>query len=426
MGWPIMRIDDTLIVREASATALALLDVPVGDACGRPISEVLGVTDRLSFDTWARAGWLGCEERVWSVANGRQITLRIAVEAVGWEMLLVDVTSILLLQNAEAMGERGAAVAGLASAVSQELNDPMSIVQGRLELLEAIGTTNAEIVDRHLGIALAHARRVSGSLHNLRLVGRGLTGSHASVQLVEALNGAVKLVGPRASAIHVDVLPPELAAGAEFALISRVAVDMIRAALSANADRGGITVKARRAEGGRVRIVVSTRMGRRVPEGAALAIDRTLLWSAGGELVVDDSGGLSRWTLFLPSPARRRVRRHKPSGRLLVVGTEAFSQDVRELLDRDGLEIIAAPDVPAALAVLGSNPEVAGVLSELLLPGSSGLALMRAVGERWPALADSVLIATDTALETEAVAAGWLAKPVSRLALLRGLGRRAR
>src|SRR5690606_9858180 len=114
-------------------------------------------------------------ERRYRLADGHPVELR-SQRMVGrtarWLVQIGSTKARDVLDEARDLRHRSDTLAGLAGAVARELNDPMSIVQGRLELLLELGVTDADVARHHLHIALEHARRISATLRNLRLVGR--------------------------------------------------------------------------------------------------------------------------------------------------------------------------------------------------------------------------------------------------------------
>jgi CheY-like chemotaxis protein len=101
---------------------------------------------------------------------------------------------------------------------------------------------------------------------------------------------------------------------------------------------------------------------------------------------------------------------------VLVVDDEAMvCRSVEKILTRSGYRVQAAGSVPAALKVLGLGHRVDLVLADLMMPGVSGMELLRTAAERWPAL--PIVVITGYASVASAVeatrlgAVDYLAKP---------------
>ncbi len=89
----------------------------------------------------------------------------------------------------------------------------------------------------------------------------------------------------------------------------------------------------------------------------------------------------------LAAAASNGAVRH-PRATVLVVEDDAGTLEVtRRLLERSGFRIRAAEHAGAALAVLGrEHAEIDLVLTDVMMPGMSGVELAARIGERWPAL----------------------------------------
>jgi len=104
--------------------------------------------------------------------------------------------------------------------------------------------------------------------------------------------------------------------------------------------------------------------------------------------------------------------------RVLIVDDErAILEASRRFLEKQGHDVRIADDVDAALTELANGP-VDVVLSDIVMPGPSGVELLRHVRERLPE-AKVILMTGEPSLETatEALRAGafdYLAKPLSR------------
>lgn len=117
-------------------------------------------------------------------------------------------------------------------------------------------------------------------------------------------------------------------------------------------------------------------------------------------------------------------------GRILVVDDDASQIEfLRTILRADGWEVASATSAGTALAVLDRGEDVDVILSDLLMPGMDGRALLAAVLERRPEVPVIILTAhasVDSAVELlHAGAWHYLAKP-PKVSELRLVARRAR
>lgn len=404
----------------------------LGAVVGRPLGELFDPTSRARLVRTLALGWTWATEHRYALAGGAPVELRarrVPGDGDRWLVQIASTTARDVLDEARDLRRRADTLADLAGAVARELNDPMSIVQGRLELLLELGISDPEAARRHLDVALEHARRISATLRNLRLVGRAPAPSAEPVALAAAVDEALELVGSRGADVVVVIQPPELATGGEPAMYARVFANLLRCALdraprsarvalSAHPDRDGVVVS------------IVTRGGLREPDeppAGAFAVDRALLASAGARLEHDARPGESRIVLRLPPAPYRRGRALPAEDRLLVVGSGAFRRRVGALLADEGFERVEASHAEAALDALAEAPSpITRVLTELWLEGPSGLALARAVTEHWPDLRGRIVIAAHAPLDGLPGDAVSLVQPLGRRALLEALGRRVR
>jgi len=393
------------------------------EATGQPLSTLFA--EGVQVERCIAHGMLGCEELCLTMADGRRVVLDVAPCGRGWFVAFLDVSAMGILQEAVTHRERHSALGGLSTAVARELNDPMSIVQGRLELLlELVGVVDAETTERHLRVALDHARRISATLRNLRLVGQRSGNRLHKLELHAVVTEALDLLGPRRERVQLDIEPADLTIGGDAPLFARVLANTLRQTIEGTA-RGTVQFHARRkARAVRVRIHVG-RSGRAEPEDwPELSIEATLLRSLGGELQGCRVQGAPTFDLLLPLPPATRGRARPQQHTMLVVGDELFTDDIAELLDKDGFTFVIARSADEALAHPGP---VDVVVSDLLLPDhTSGWGLGRRMLRERHELRDRFLVITDGPIRPLPEPMVPVPKPLSRARLLDALGRRVR
>lgn len=403
----------------------------LGASDGRAFADLFEPTGRARFDRALALGWGWASEHRYTLRDGRAVELRarrMPGEDERWLVLVSPTSARDVLDEARELRRRSETLADLAGAVARELNDPMSIVQGRLELLLELGVTDPEAARRHLDVALEHARRISATLRNLRLVGRTPAPGPEPVRIADVVQEALELAGARGREVMVSVQPDDLATSGEAAMYARVFANQLRQVLE-RAPRSSPVTLAARAERDEVRVTFAAKGGPRELDEAAGAwsVDRALLASAGARLEVGSRGGASHVHLLLPPAPRRRARPVPVDERLLVVGSEPFRRRVEALLADEGFERVGASDGDAAIAELErAERPIDRVIAELLLDGPSGLALARVLPVRWPDLRGRIVIAAHAPLQGLPDGVVALVQPLGRRALLEALGRRVR
>ncbi len=376
------------------------------------------------------SGWLGANELTFTLTTGRHVALRCHGAAPGRTLVVLhDITTRAVLDKAIEHRRRMDALSDLAGAIARDLNDPMSIVQGRLELLLELGLADPESTRRHLAVALEHAGRISATLRNLRLVGRATVPRLEAMDVADVIEQSLVLLGSRRDRVVVDVEPPSLEAGGAEAMVARVVANLLRQAIDTSA-RGPLDLVARRRPEGVVLTVGRTRRGAgpsTSTDAGDLTIDDTLLRSVGARVRLAPQG--EAWfEVVLRLPPARRARARRVEGRLLVVGSEAFSETVCALLDKDGFSFVGHRDALSALAEL-DNPDVSidAVVAQLFLKvGMSGLSLAGEALRRHPRLVGRVVLVSDAELKHLPDTIVPVDLPLQRATLLEALGRRVR
>ncbi|MEQ1505077.1 MAG: hypothetical protein ABMB14_22780 [Myxococcota bacterium] len=422
---PVVTVDATGTVSAFGAWAWS--PAPI---VGKPFARAFESASAEVIAGMAERAWFGVAEQRFVLASGRVVSLAVKAVGDGWQIAVRDVTARQLVDRASEQRRRMRALSELAGSLARELTDPMSIVQGRLELLLDLGVSDPEVVRRHLQVALDHARRVTATLQNLRLVGRTAEPSAEPIRLDDAVREALDLVGPRKGQVIKAIEPHDLAIGGDAALTGRVLASLLRQSLEA-LGRGNVYLRARRTRSQvLIRIGPAGKVGpprgdpRIDPLGdGELALDRTLLASVGGELVAHRDGTVVQFEVLLPTPPTHRTRRRPVHGRIAVVGT-TLSVAIPALLDRDGYEFVTARTADEALVV---SIGVDTVIAELLLDGGvSGLSLAEMIANRRSEPLPRLIIVSDgplPALPPPLVPLRW---PVGRAELLEVLGHRVR
>ena len=87
---------------------------------------------------------------------------------------------------------------------------------------------------------------------------------------------------------------------------------------------------------------------------------------------------------------------------VLVVDDEAaVRRALRRLLERAGHRVVEAESGTAALAALSAEPDIAVVVSDVIMPGLDGLTFYDHVVARWPHLRHRVIFLTGSAREPD-------------------------
>ena len=124
-----------------------------------------------------------------------------------WLIALLPRTCQRVIEDGSRLAARRHALQELAASTAREMNDAMTIVQGRLELLIAFALESPQASARHATIALEHSERITSALHNLRLVGSGGMLRFEGLDLEAVLRRAIAAVVHEPDAVQLDLEP---------------------------------------------------------------------------------------------------------------------------------------------------------------------------------------------------------------------------
>ncbi|MFT7520625.1 MAG: signal transduction histidine kinase, partial [Kiritimatiellia bacterium] len=255
------------IVKRRTTAYIALTRAGDVRACAPEASVLLGaqspdhvvnrsLADFVRDDAWPRLERTlrdepsGLSELWMPTLHGRVLQIRVLDRSKNLYEIWDD-TPRALLVDASRQAEQEQARASLAGSVARELNDPMAIVQGRLELLIEMGAADPERIVRHLKVALGHARRVSSTLHLLRLVGRPAVDDRGVITVRELVQFAIDEAGSHVGPdnIEIDVVPSDMVLAGSTDLLAQVVAHLFGRLDDLCARGGRAWVQARQLDG---------------------------------------------------------------------------------------------------------------------------------------------------------------------------------
>jgi PAS domain S-box-containing protein len=130
------------------------------------------------------------------VLNVRASLVRHHGQPAGAVLLMEDITERQALEDSARQSEKLAALGTLSAGLAHELNNPIGIISGRIELmlLESEGQALPAEVREDLGVIHRHAQRVARIVHSLLSFARRSAGSHAPVDLNQVVEETLLLV----------------------------------------------------------------------------------------------------------------------------------------------------------------------------------------------------------------------------------------
>ena len=348
-----------------------------------------------------------------------------------------DVTERREMHARLARADRMASVGLLASGVGHEINNPLSYVLGNLayavsELPSLIADPAArDLLQDCLEDAAVGARRVRDIIRDLRTFGRGTEDTIGLVHVGEAMDAAINMatneIKHRARLIkdYADVPPVMANEGRLCQVFLNLLVNATQAIDEGDAENDEIRVQIRREDGYVVAAVRDTGPGipaelqdrifepfsttkpSGVGSGLGLSICHNIVTSMKGRIEVErpPEGGTC-FVVFLPLPDELGGPREtdaQPAStsppprqrcRVLVVDDEPLVGSViKRLLQRD-CDVEVATSGVEAKAVLDKDQAFDLVISDLLMPEMSGMALHEWLTRRAPQLASGMVFMT--------------------------------
>jgi GAF domain-containing protein/CheY-like chemotaxis protein len=398
--------NNLLAARDREAGILTYLGLPI-----RSRDRVLGV---LTFNTTTPRRYSAAElEYLGSFADLAGIALdnaRLYDEA---QVALADLKA---MQHTLVRGETLRALGELAGGAAHHLNNLLTIVVGRVQLL--LRGVDDDRLRRPLTIIEKAAKDGADVVRRLQQFSRTYQVARAqALTLDEVVRDVLSLTrghwqdGARARGVSIDVeqrLAGAVTVEGDGAALREAVTNLVLNAIDAMPKGGRLTVETR-ADGDRALLLVSdtgigmseqVRLKAHEPffttkgvkaTGLGLSVAYGIVRSHGGELAVDSEEGrgttvtmtLPRAATAPPAPPPAPLR--TGALRLLLVDDE---DDVREaladMLTSHGHTVLTASGADEALARLDAEPDLDLVLTDLIMPGRTGWDVAAGVKARRP------------------------------------------
>ncbi|MEO7454838.1 MAG: PAS domain S-box protein [Gemmatimonadaceae bacterium] len=386
----------------------------------------------------------------WRRADGSLVTVRMNARAYRddagavwlWEGFAEDVTSLRATEVALRQSERLAAVGQLISGVAHELNNPLSSIMAFAEDLLSDQRSSAD--EEALGVIRDQARRSRAIVRDLLSFVRQRKTTAAALSLGDVVAATARAMRLSLESAGVSVhLIQESSTGA--VLADRAGIEQIVTNLVGNAaqaaGRGGqVWVRTDEADGS-CRLIVED-SGPGIPEdvlprvfdpffttkptgegtGLGLSVTLGIVEQFGGRINVEPrvAGQGARFTVYLPSLESTRIMADETTTRAsettappaaaapghvaLVIDDEpTIRAALRRYFTRRGWAVEEASDGQAGLALLVEQEDRIGVVvSDLRMPGFSGIDLHDQLLRERPALLRRFIFSTGDVASLEA------------------------
>jgi PAS domain S-box-containing protein len=148
-------LDGGGLITHANAQMAAMLGYDPGDLAGRPFADLVDPTAQAGLAQRLRDWQRGRRERrdllfrrkdgggVWAIVSAVPLAER--ADGAGALLVVTDVTDRLRTEKAQRQMAALRSVATLAAAASHEINNPLAVIQGHLEILATPGGASPEV-----------------------------------------------------------------------------------------------------------------------------------------------------------------------------------------------------------------------------------------------------------------------------------------
>lgn len=316
--------------------------------------------------------------------DGRTVHVNAArLEDDQWLVVLHDLSETRRLRRQLEEARRKAAVGELAEVVAHEINNPLAIILGRLEMLRDVADPADGTLGMSLDVVFDHARRIAQISRNLHVFGSPSLGEQRDLNVRALLTGAIQQGGRRLSNIEVVLeIADDLMVYGDPVQLEQVVVALLLHRADMLHRRGRLRVTAG-AEGALFRMEVRDQ-GAGISDGlrerlhhpwnsTGTPVKGAYLGMAVAASIVQAHGGQLRAFQHGPRGAVYQVvlpaRRGGASGlEVLVVQSGPEGEETAQAMASAGHRVERVESGPVALARLKErSPDV--VLTTLYAPG---------------------------------------------------------
>jgi signal transduction histidine kinase len=369
--------------------------------------------------------------RIGNLLHTRRLYLALEAQKRSLEETVRDRTDRLL------QSEKVAAMGSLLAGVAHELNNPLTVILGSVQLLRLFAK-DPEALARRVDSIGGAAHRCVRIVRNFLSLARQRPPERTDVRLHDVLQGAVELLAYELRLDDVEVavdIPKDLPIlSADPHQLHQVLVNLItnaHQAMRRSPQPRRIALTARHdAPRGRVRLEV-TDTGPGVPQalqakifepffttkptgegtGLGLSLCRGMIEEHGGTIEHDNEPGRgSRFTIELPLVVRSlaavgletlpTLPPVSPKAILIIDDEPDLATMIAEVLERDGHKVGVATNGAMALEMLANDPYDL-MLSDVRMPVLDGEGLYLEVERRFPALRERIIFLTGDVLGRE-------------------------
>mgnify|MGYP006081419511 CR=1 FL=1 len=378
------------------------------------------------FDSMLEAKFIGVGDRTHLLRNG-WLAHTVAVSVEDQDQYFItfrDIRALDLLTKEEDLRERVKAISGFANNVAFDIATPLTVILGRLGFLYALDGSLGEGVSKQLRIIREHVNRISSTVSNLQIF--------ASLDCEEpkSIDPLALLEGSAARALSYD---KSLSINCDFeagfqsgkhqiqgdqTLLSQ-ALEALMKSVALSSIGGEIYTLTGRCDTTECALfeIQSSRPGRLSDEGwerlessstqalgFGVSVAVIIIGYHSGVLYFRETNGSIAFRIRLPLEfsSELPVNDKGPKQRVLFVDDDpALLALGREILELEGHTCECAGTADEALLVLELS-QFDLVITDIRLPGMSGLAFREIAEAKWPELQGKFIFVTGLSLQSVA------------------------
>ncbi|MGB0639342.1 MAG: response regulator [Myxococcota bacterium] len=411
---------------------------------GQPVSSLFDVASGEALQSLCQSTFHGAGDSEVRLQDGRTMSFSIArFDEKTAHVVLRDVSRREQVEAELHHARRMASVGRLSAEVAHEINNPLAVIQGRIEMLRAIPDMAPAARGRHIDILQEHSHRIARIVQNLQVFARPRVPQQTMGSVQEIVAGAVTTLGRQLEQFSlVQQIEKDLTAYVDLNQFGLVIQNLLTSMTEISPHGATFTIfAADTAEGDGVDVRVSTDkgewpeallLGMRSPysgdsyrvdpsRGLALAISWGIVQEHGGWLTAQNMESMGAEVKMrlpgLPESDTDVVVSTQVAGKealvILVVDDDpVICETVSWMISAQGNRAVVVHSAEDALVRI-ENEQFDVVLTDQRLPGMDGETLLQEIGERWPALTPRTIL-TSGLLHQPKENRRYLQKPFSR------------
>jgi signal transduction histidine kinase len=429
-------------VEDVNRRGAQALSEDYGQVIGKELVSLLDQPSGASLMGLLSTGFEGVGESHIHLRDGRRMNFSVArLDADRTIVVLRDVTQGYLIAAKLEDARRLSSVGRMAGALAQEITNPLSVIHGRVEVLQAMRQIKPADLQRQLAIMADHCGRIAGLVRNLQTLAVPPSIHRKWLPLDELIEQAISQAGRRLRRVQIETQmgPVRIRIYVDPKLFVQLLASLLCFAgehsppgsvleLSAEQnDQDGVCIQVRGA-GMPISPEVMAELERQERQhsiepgmGLGLTVVSSIVQDHGGRLRLEShpSGG-NLYIVELPGmnlSSMQSEDRDRRILRVLVVDDDALlCETVKWMLSVDGHRITDVRSAEEALVRLQTE-SFDVIIVDMRLPQMTGLELLAAMEGKWPGQASRVIL-TSGMLEDPERAYPYLQKPFTRQDLI--------